>query len=131
MWISSTLVVDSSVSACSSYSVPTRNPPTSLRAGSAGGAERGGPRGPPPRPGRLGAGRVRRLLRETRPRAGELALAEPVVVHALAADDVENGLLALLAQQSLQLLGPAQHVGVEATRQAAVAGDDQDPGALW
>src|SRR5690606_35244624 len=77
--------------------------------------------------GRVG---VLGVVAEPGPAPLELALPEPVVRLALAADDVQHRFLALFAQQCLQLLSGADHVGVVATAETAVAGDHQHGGAL-
>src|SRR5690606_13135509 len=68
---------------------------------------------------------VLRLVGEPAPASGHVAVAEAVVVQALAADDEQHRLLALLTQQRQQLLGGAQHVGVVPTAEALVTGDHQ------
>ena len=70
------------------------------------------------------------LLGEPREGVPQLPAAEAVVGDALAPDDVEDRLLALLAQQLLQLPRRPQDVGVVAARQAAIAGHHQDGRAL-
>ena len=72
--------------------------------------------------------RVLRLVGEAGPRLRDLALAEAVVRHALAADDVRDDLLALAAQPLGELLRRLDRVGGVGAGQTAVAGDEQHRG---
>src|SRR4051794_1538940 len=69
-----------------------------------------------------------RLLGEPGPRTSELHTPEPVIRDALAADDIAVDLPARTAEPVGKLVGSLDRVGVVAAGQAAVAGDDEDPG---